>query len=195
MMRLLCVLSVALCLTTINSEAIAQPESPITAHSLEIRAWGYYTRENLTRDKIQLTQGHASVGAGYLLTSIFEVFMDVALLHSSAERRDTGDGYRNTYFGGLLGMIGNYPSGNSIVPFLSVGAGVVGVARDNDDLHQKTTVVLPSLDLGARLMFSRNASINLSAYYEHLINALHENGTKSDEYGIRFGVSLYLFNE
>ena len=171
-------------------------ESSLDAGTIELRTRGDAYRSAVQRSapnqSATLTYATVGLGAGYFVTSIFEVFGDFTYTYAKTSRENGATDLAQSRVGGLVGIIANFHSTQSVMPFVSIAAGPIWNARTPEELPHKTTIVAPSIDAGVRVLVSRLASLNFSGYYQHERYAYGQEDTDADKFGVRFGISLFL---
>ena len=95
---------------------------------------------------------------GFCLTDHFEATSGVTLRHSRE------NGAHQTGLGFTAGLLYNFPSQGTMIPFAGIGFGAV--FNDGFTFNQ-TALIAPSLTGGVRLLVGSAASVNMGLSYQH----------------------------
>lgn len=91
---------------------------------------------------------------------------------------------------GLIGGVGlNFVSSGNVVPFVR---GSLGFLSNSGDVSgTKTTIIVPLLEGGLRVMVGNSASVNFAVGYQHQSNALGVQDESANIVTLGVGVSVF----
>jgi hypothetical protein len=134
------------------------------------------------------TNADLSTSLGYSVSRLVEIQGDVLFNHSSVdpERAESTSG---GYFGFAGDIILNFATDSSVIPYLLGGIGVV--TYSGDIYGSETSMIMPQLQAGIRLMIKSAASVNFGVGFSHMSNALGVEDVSTNALALGVGVSVF----
>jgi hypothetical protein len=129
---------------------------------------------------VSLTTFAGSAGLGYCISDRAEILGNLIVTDISG---DFGSGSSV----GLSGGVGfNFPSGSNVVPFVQAQLGILTNSGGGD-----TSLLLPTLEGGIRLLVGSSASVNIGVGFQHQTNALGVSDVSANVILLQLGVSIF----
>jgi hypothetical protein len=136
-----------------------------------------------------VTRFDGTVGAAYSLTRQFQVGGGLLFSHYS-EDPEGGDSFSASSYGASADVTFNFPTPNSLVPFVRVGLGAETFSGDGSE-DSKVALLVPMVRAGVRVLVGESGSVNLSLAYRHEINS--GGVEKLDANRLSFAIGLSVF--
>jgi hypothetical protein len=151
--------------------------------TLSHSSYTYEDQAVAKRDDISVT-----TGVGYCVTDLLELKGSLLFTYASANP-EGGESASASAFGALGGLVVNFGSGGTMVPYVQGSVGVLSYSGDGYE-NSEATLVLPRLGAGVRFMVGESASINCGAFWQLLSNAEGVEELSANQFGLAVGTSL-----
>jgi hypothetical protein len=137
-----------------------------------------------------LTDLQLSVGVGECISDLVELRGNL-LYRTNSLATEGSSGLRDSSFGASGTVIFNFKADGPYVPYLQAGLGVLGHAG-NDYRNEATSVLLPILAGGTRVLIGNSAALDFGALYQHITNDGGVPNLSANQVFISLGISLLL---
>lgn len=126
---------------------------------------------------------------GYCITDLIELQGGLLYQHSSLDP-EGGESTSGSLYGITGSLVFNFKTSGNYVPYILAGLGVVGY--DGDDYEDaSSSLVLPQLAAGIRLMIKDAAAADFGVGYTHLTNAGGVEDLAANSLMMQIGISIF----
>lgn len=134
------------------------------------------------------TDADLTTSLGYSLSRLVEIQGDVLFKHSSVDP-EGGESTSGGYFGFAGDIVLNFATDSNVIPYLLGGIGVV--TYSGDTYGSETSMILPQLQAGIRLMIKSAASVNFGVGFSHMSNAAGVKDFSGNALAVGVGISIF----
>lgn len=184
------ILSIATVLVVAFATASVAGELP--KGTIELSTTGSFSHQSMSMDGTDAgsqTNMNLTGEVGYSLTRNLSLAGGLVFQHAGVSP-EGGESVSASQYGPQAGLRWNFATKSSIVPFVEGKFGVLAYGGDASD-GAETTLLLPSIGGGVRVLLGETASVNFSGNYVRQQNASGVDQLNSND--IRFGVGLSVF--
>lgn len=121
----------------------------------------------------------------------FQARLTIAGLHVDGEVGSYGADLSATIWSPTGIVLGHAAISETYVPYFGVGLGGSWYS-DSEGSETDATLVLPIVVLGAKMLVTQSAAVNIEFYYTHHENAVYSEELHANEFGLAIGLSLFL---
>jgi hypothetical protein len=172
--------------------AVSVNAGTIPEKTMEIEGRGSFSHDSFSAagdDVGSTTEMNLSGTVGYAVTNAIQVVGGLQFQRASASP-EGGDSSSFSGYGARAGARYNFTTQSSIVPFVEAGMSFLAWSGDGYE-DAKTTMGLPYVGGGARLLIGNSASINFGGQFERTTNALGVEDMDSNSFGFYTGISVF----
>jgi hypothetical protein len=142
-------------------------------------------------NSLKITNVRFGGNVGYFFTEMFELQVGLLVNHTGYDPDGGGSvSYTDTGVSGLFAV--NFPTDGAAVPFVGAGLGMALHGGDVDDDEDNTTIMIPTIVGGVRILVGNSASVNLGVSYEHQTNALGIEDVSGNVIMMNVGISVFV---